>query len=440
MSSSNADPALARLPARRHRLEHLHAGDRAGVGARRARRRRLLPGPRARALRPRRRRGRAPAARHAAARPSCSTATRASSPCCSRTCRRRERERYVARERGGAPRAPAGRPRLRQPRPDGRRRSARRPARRFAVKAHGSELEYSMRGQRRARGVGRDVARAARTPSSSAPSTSAGCSRTWSGTSTASTRCRRASTSTSSSPSRPRRGARRAARGVPAPTRPTRATGRSGCPTRATPSGSREFLAGRRADRPLLREAPLQQGRPRAARGAARARTRARSSSASATTARELERIAPPRTLFTGPLEHRHLVHLIPLADVAVVPSIFPEAFGMVAAEAAAAGCPPLVARHSGLEEVAAGLEDGVPAGAPAPRELRRPATRSTSPTSSTSCSRCRPATRAELGEAARRVAVEHWSWAGVARRLLEPVRIGFSLQWVKRRSCPTAS
>ena len=41
--------------------------------------------------------------------------------------------------------------------------------------------------------------------------------------------------------------------------------------------------------------------------------------------------------------------------DVAVVPSIFPEAFGMVAAEAAAAGCPPLVARHSGLAEIAAG-------------------------------------------------------------------------------------
>jgi glycosyltransferase involved in cell wall biosynthesis len=71
----------------------------------------------------------------------------------------------------------------------------------------------------------------------------------------------------------------------------------------------------------------------------------------------ELERIAPPRTLFTGPLEHRHLVHLLPLVDVSVVPSIFPEAFGMVAAEAAAAGVPPLVARHSGLAEIAAGLE-----------------------------------------------------------------------------------
>ena len=44
-----------------------------------------------------------------------------------------------------------------------------------------------------------------------------------------------------------------------------------------------------------------------------------------------------------------------------VVPSIFPEAFGMVAAEAAAAGSPPLVARHSGLAEVAAGLEEELP-------------------------------------------------------------------------------
>src|SRR3954471_7474268 len=43
----------------------------------------------------------------------------------------------------------------------------------------------------------------------------------------------------------------------------------------------------------------------------------------------QLERTAPERTLFTGALEHRHLVHLVPLCDVTVVPSIFPEAFGM---------------------------------------------------------------------------------------------------------------
>src|SRR5262249_50023229 len=79
----------------------------------------------------------------------------------------------------------------------------------------------------------------------------------------------------------------------------------------------------------------------------------------------ELETLAEelaPRVLFTGPLEHRHLQHLLPLGDVCVVPSIFPEAFGMVAAEAAAAGCPPIVARHSGLAEIAEGLEENYPA------------------------------------------------------------------------------
>ena len=81
----------------------------------------------------------------------------------------------------------------------------------------------------------------------------------------------------------------------------------------------------------------------------------------------ELEGLADPdRALFTGPLEHRHLVHLLALADACVVPSIFPEAFGMVAAEAAATGCPPLVARHSGLAEIADGLDEEYPP------ELRR--------------------------------------------------------------------
>jgi glycosyltransferase involved in cell wall biosynthesis len=135
---------------------------------------------------------------------------------------------------------------------------------------------------------------------------------------------------------------------------------------------------------------------------------------------RELERTAPPRTLFTGPLDHRHLVHLIPLADVVVVPSIFPEAFGMVAAEAAAAGCPPLVARHSGLEEIARGIELAYP---PALRHLAsfRTGDSLDLATKLHDLLALPAASRAELGAAARRVAVEHWSWAGVARRLLEP-------------------
>jgi glycosyltransferase involved in cell wall biosynthesis len=134
-----------------------------------------------------------------------------------------------------------------------------------------------------------------------------------------------------------------------------------------------------------------------------------------------LESAAPPGTLFTGPFEHRHLVHLLPLADVTVVPSVFPEAFGMVAAEAAAAGSPPLVARHSGLAEVAAGLEQAYP-------EPLRHLTSFTPGDVDDLAAKLEelvalPAAQREaLGAAARRVVVERWSWSSVAARLLSPV------------------
>ena len=133
------------------------------------------------------------------------------------------------------------------------------------------------------------------------------------------------------------------------------------------------------------------------------------------------EAAAPPRTLFTGPLEHRHLVHLLPLADVTVVPSIFPEAFGMVAAEAAAAGSPPLVARHSGLAEVAAGLEEEYP------ERLRHLAAFETGDAADLAhkLNEILALSRAdhdELRVAGRRAVVERWSWASVAQRLLAPI------------------
>jgi glycosyltransferase involved in cell wall biosynthesis len=133
-----------------------------------------------------------------------------------------------------------------------------------------------------------------------------------------------------------------------------------------------------------------------------------------------LEELAPRHTLFTGPLEHRHLVQLLPLADAVVVPSIFPEAFGMVAAEAAAAGVPPLVARHSGLAEIAAGLEEAYP-------ERHRSLAAFTSGDSIELAEKLHdllqlsPADRTALGAAARRVAEERWSWKSVAEGLLAP-------------------
>jgi glycosyltransferase involved in cell wall biosynthesis len=138
----------------------------------------------------------------------------------------------------------------------------------------------------------------------------------------------------------------------------------------------------------------------------------------------ELDAIAPGRVLFTGALEHRHLVHLLPLADVSVVPSIFPEAFGMVAAEAAAAGVPPLVADHSGLAEVAAGIAAEYPASA---RHL------TSFPTGDADALAMRlrallalpAAERRALGLAARLAVERNWSWTRVAERLLDPLAPG---------------
>ena len=63
----------------------------------------------------------------------------------------------------------------------------------------------------------------------------------------------------------------------------------------------------------------------------------------------------------TGRLEHDEVARLISATDAMLVPSTFPEAFGMVAAEAAAAGVLPISAAHSGLAEVTAELAAAVP-------------------------------------------------------------------------------
>jgi glycosyltransferase involved in cell wall biosynthesis len=95
----------------------------------------------------------------------------------------------------------------------------------------------------------------------------------------------------------------------------------------------------------------------------------------------------------------------------------------MVAAEAAAAGSPPLVARHSGLAEVAAGLE------AEYPDDLRHLASFTTGDSRElaaklTELLTLSPAQQAELRVAARRAVTERWSWKSVAERLLKPLQI----------------
>ena len=133
----------------------------------------------------------------------------------------------------------------------------------------------------------------------------------------------------------------------------------------------------------------------------------------------EFERAAEgQRVLFTGPLEHRHLVHLTAFSDVAVVPSIFPEAFGMVAAEAAAAGCPPVVAHHSGLAEIAEGLDGFYPAGMGRLASFPNGDAAALAERLNAILGLAEPE-RAALRTAAREAAVELWSWKSVAERIL---------------------
>jgi glycosyltransferase involved in cell wall biosynthesis len=70
--------------------------------------------------------------------------------------------------------------------------------------------------------------------------------------------------------------------------------------------------------------------------------------------------VLPRGVTFTGRLDHRYAPQTLAAMDVQVVPSVMSEAFGMVAAEGAAAGALPLVARHSGLAEIAGALESEV--------------------------------------------------------------------------------
>ena len=89
------------------------------------------------------------------------------------------------------------------------------------------------------------------------------------------------------------------------------------------------------------------------------------------------------------------------------------------AAEAAAAGCPPLVALHSGLAEIATGLA------AAYPERLRELVGFENGNAQELQVRLQRllslpAADRAALRAAAREAVVERWSWAGVAGRLLD--------------------
>jgi glycosyltransferase involved in cell wall biosynthesis len=130
------------------------------------------------------------------------------------------------------------------------------------------------------------------------------------------------------------------------------------------------------------------------------------------------------RIAWAGRLDHAELPDVLPLAEAMVVPSTFPEAFGMVAAEAAACGALPVVAAHSGLAEVAHTLARAAP-GAARPWlsfEVGPGAVRELAEHLSAwleAPAEVRDATRDAIVAATR----EHYSWDGVARTVIAAAR-----------------
>jgi glycosyltransferase involved in cell wall biosynthesis len=126
------------------------------------------------------------------------------------------------------------------------------------------------------------------------------------------------------------------------------------------------------------------------------------------------------RVIFTGRLDHDELCHVLALCEVLVVPSTFPEAFGMVAVEAAACGVLPVSAAHSGLAEVSEAIAEVLPPEASAwlsfavdDGAVRAIAERVVG------WLEADRALKARTREALVSVAHERWSWEGVARGVI---------------------
>jgi glycosyltransferase involved in cell wall biosynthesis len=123
---------------------------------------------------------------------------------------------------------------------------------------------------------------------------------------------------------------------------------------------------------------------------------------------------------FIGRLEHDQVAELLPHAEALVMPSTFPEAFGMVAVEAAAAGTLPVSADHSGMREVSLQLATELPDG------IGRLTSFPVGPGSVEAIAE-RLGRWLALSEAEREVAREAmvattqrlWSWEGVARGVI---------------------
>lgn len=134
----------------------------------------------------------------------------------------------------------------------------------------------------------------------------------------------------------------------------------------------------------------------------------------------EMARAAASSVEFVGRLEHHEVASFLPRAEAMVMPSTFPEAFGMVAVEAAACGTLPVSAGHSGMLEVSRQLATALPEDVSGltsfpvePGAVERVAARLNAWLDLPEAER--EAARATLVETVARL----WSWEGVARGVL---------------------
>ncbi len=131
-------------------------------------------------------------------------------------------------------------------------------------------------------------------------------------------------------------------------------------------------------------------------------------------------RLLGEAVVLTGRLDHEELAELLPACEALVVPSTFPEAFGMVAAEAAACGALPVSAAHSGLAEVSEALAQAVPPEVAALLSfvVDDGAVQALA-TSLVGWLQADPAVRARARAGLVETVRERWSWDGVARGVI---------------------
>jgi glycosyltransferase involved in cell wall biosynthesis len=134
----------------------------------------------------------------------------------------------------------------------------------------------------------------------------------------------------------------------------------------------------------------------------------------------EAARAAAGSVEWLGRLEHDEVADLFPTAEAMVMPSTFPEAFGMVAVEGASCGTLPVSAGHSGMREVSERLSAALPeAVAPLTSFAVEPGAVEAIADRLNRWFDLPEATRAEARATLVEEVARLWSWEGVARGVL---------------------